>query len=390
MLKRTLATLVGVLALAGGTAAAASAHTYYVSKSGRDSNPCTKTKPCATIQHAVAKAHHGDSVLVHSGTYSGTVTISQDIRVAVTGRRDPVLDLRGAYANGFVISGRKAAGTEIKGFVVEGALQEGILARETSSVTISGNIVHHNDLGAFSSKPTGECAPSGEVPGDCGEAVHLMSVSYSTVTSNRIYGNSGGILLTDEAGPTAFNTISENRSNRNLYDCGITLASHNSNAVATSGKGGGVYDNTISGNTVNGNGTLGEGAGIIMATGVPGGGVWSNLIRDNIARRNGLAGVVIHAHTPGVDLNGNRIIANVLTHNGLADSSEAEFGENNGKQSVTNDILIGSDVVTLHGTVVKGNLLGSAHYGVFTKNDAKKVRRRRNFFRHVAVKVKQT
>jgi hypothetical protein len=217
-----------------------------------------------------------------------------------------------------------------------------------------------------------------------------MHVSYSLVMSNQVYGNTGGILLTDETGPTAYNTISDNRVTSNLYDCGITLAGHNGNAVSSGGASAGVYGNTIKDNTVNGNGTKGEGGGILMATGVPGGGVWGNLVEGNTAKHNGLAGVVIHAHAPGEDLNSNRIKSNVLSHNGLADKSEAEFGENNGHRNVTVDILVGSDVVKLKGIVVKGNTLKDAHYGVFTKNDSKKVSKRRNFFKHVHVKVKQT
>ena len=47
-----------------------------------------------------------------------------------------------------------------------------------------------------------ECQAAGEVPGDCGEGIHLMSVADSTVAGNYVTGNSGGILLTDEFGPT--------------------------------------------------------------------------------------------------------------------------------------------------------------------------------------------
>jgi nitrous oxidase accessory protein NosD len=384
-----LACVVGLLAFAAASAGAASAHTYYVSqKTGRAFYPCTSARPCKTISQGVARASKGDTVDVEAGTYSDDVTVNKDIRVI--GVDQPTVDLNDVANNGFVIEGSNAAGAQVSGFVVEDAVDEGILAVNTSSVTISDNVVRDNDTGFFVAAPKGECASTPEGPGDCGEAIHLMHVTYSLVTSNQVYGNTGGILLTDETGPTAYNTISDNRVNNNLYDCGITLAGHNGNAVASSGASAGVYGNTIRGNTVDGNGTKGEGGGVLMATGVPGGGVWGNLVKDNTAKRNGLAGVVIHSHAPGEDLNDNRIKDNVLSHNGLDDKSESEFGENNGKHSVTVDILLGSDVVTLRGIVVRGNTLKDAHYGVFTKNDAKKVRKRRNFFKHVAVKVKQT
>ena len=40
-------------------------------------------------------------------------------------------------------------------------------------------------------------------PDDCGEALHLQTVTGSTVSGNLVQDNVGGILLTDEDGPTA-------------------------------------------------------------------------------------------------------------------------------------------------------------------------------------------
>lgn len=388
MLRRTLATMLGVAAAAGATAAAASAHTYYISRShGNNANPCTKQAPCATIRYGVGKAHRGDTVVVEPGTYRQNVRIFKDIRVIGIGH--PVLNLKGLNSNGFYIRGAAAAGTTISGFIVEGADFEGILVQNTSRVTIADNIVRDNDQGVHAKQPTGECAPFQGAPGDCGEAIHLIHVTFSTVRGNRVYGNAGGIYLTDETGPTAHNLIEDNMVNRNLLDCGITLAGHNPKAVPSKGHLGGVYDNTIRDNVANGNGTRGEGAGILMATAAPGGGVWGNLVEGNTANGNGLAGVTIHSHAPHQDLNGNRIEHNRLSHNGVDDSSEVEFGENDGKHSVTVDILAGSDVGKLRGIVITGNVLSDAHYGVYTKNDATRVNRKRNTFHHVAVPVRQ-
>lgn len=389
MLRRALVAAAGVFIVAAASAGAASAHTYYISaKHGNNANPCTKSAPCATIAYGVGKAHKGDTVLVESGTYRQNVRVFKDIRVLGQGR--PVDNLAGLNSNGFYIRGARAAGAEISGFAVQGAAFEGILAQNTSGVTITNNIVRHNDQGVHATKPTGECAPFGGGPGDCGEGIHLEHVTFSTVRGNRIFGNTGGILLSDDTGPTAHNLISGNRSNHNVLDCGITLAGHRPDAVSSHGKMAGVYDNTIRNNTVNGNGTKGEGAGILMAAGAPGGGVWGNVVLNNTANGNGIAGVTIHAHSPHQDLNGNKIEDNKLSGNGVADTSEAEFGENDGKHNVTVDILVGSDVVKLKGIVITGNTLSNAHYGVYTKNDSTKVHKSQNTFSHVAVPIKQT
>ena len=113
------------------------------------------------------------------------------------------------------------------------------------------------------------------VPGDCGEGIHLMGTSYSIVAGNVSTGNSGGILLTDESGPTAHNRIEGNMVTGNLTDCGITLAGHNPQAALAdvpAPQAAAIYGNDIEGNKVSGIGTAGQGAGVLLATGPPGGG----------------------------------------------------------------------------------------------------------------------
>ena len=92
---------------------------------------------------------------------------------------------------------------------------------------------------------------------------------------------------------------------------------------------------------------------------------------------------------PGEDVNGNRIVDNHLSHDGVADTAEVEFGENDGKSSVTVGILVGSDVTKITQTLISGNVISNTHYGIYTKNMATKVRPKANTFRHVAVPVKQ-
>lgn len=372
----------GVLAVSWSTAAAAIGKTLYVSPKGKDTNKCSQKAPCKTIGHAVEKARKGDTILVAHGTYREDVAIGKD--VAVLGVGKPVVNALDRV-NGFLISGSHAAGATVSGFVVEKALYEGIAAQKTSRVLISDNTVRGNDLGAFVKVPSGECAVSGNIPGDCGEGVHLMSVTHSKVIGNIVTGDSGGILLTDELGPTAHNLISKNTVTKNVLDCGITVAGHNPNAFAkgkTQPSVAGIYGNTISDNVVNGNGTKGFGAGILLATGAgPGSGVYNNLIKGNTANGNGLAGVTLHSHAPGEDLGGNRIIGNHVSNDGAA--GDSEYGES-GKVG----ILVGSGFTKQTGIVISGNTISNTHFGIYTKN-APKVSAKANKFHHVAVPVKQ-
>ena len=79
--------------------------------------------------------------------------------------------------------------------------------------------------------------------------MHFIAVANSTVNGNFIAHNSGGVLLTDETGPTHNNLIANNIVTRNESDCGITVPGHNPAALSASGQPqpsvAGVYDNVI-------------------------------------------------------------------------------------------------------------------------------------------------
>lgn len=353
----------------------------FVSPSGNDAGGCTWQAPCRTIGHAVSIAPAGATVVVLPGTYAEQVTISQ--RLSLVGKHGATIDATG-QTNGVVISGAGAAGTSVSGLVVEHATQEGILATQTSHVTIGWNVVQQNDLGAASQNPTGECAPQGQIPGDCGEGVHLMSVTDAKVAGNLVTQNTGGILLTDELGPTTRNAVVGNRVVDNPYDCGITIAGHNPMAV----QGGtrmpsvaGIYDNTIAGNSSDDNGLRGEGAGILLAGAGPGTGVYDNVVKGNEASGNDLSGITLHSHAPGDDLNGNQFLWNRLRNDNLGGDPDAGVRDTTG-------ILLFSAVTPLQGIVVHGNLIEDVHFGIWTQN-VPPLQANANTFVNVAVPLQQ-
>jgi Right handed beta helix region len=375
-----LAAVVSVFALGAGQAAA-SRSTLYVSPGGTDAGNCTRSHPCKTIGHAVSVASAGDRIVVRHGTYAESVLLTK--RLHLVGRNWPVVDATG-HQNGIVLSGAGASGSSVGGFRVENADQEGILAMQTSWVKVVGNAVVGNDQGMFAANPTGECAPIGEIPGDCGEGVHLMTVTHSWVTANRITGNSGGILVTDEFGPTHHNVISWNHVWRNAFDCGITVPGHNPNAVSATGvpqpSMGGVYDNWIVHNVVNRNGLKGEGAGILFAGAGPGTGSYGNFVGWNTANGNNLAGITVHSHAPNTDVNRNRFVGNRLSHNNVGGDPDAAVTK-------TTDILVFSAGDPITGTVARGNTLSNAFFGIWTQNAHSKLAR--NHFHNVHVHVHQ-
>jgi len=255
--------------------------------------------------------------------YQGGVSFSKQLDLE---GQAAVLDATtSADGYGIEVSGPGGSGSVISGWTVMNAQFSGILVGShivdaagnplpngspISDVTVDHVTVVDNDKG-FSGEVgagAGECFTTPFAPGDCGEGIHLVSATDSTVEHSLIQDNAGGILMTDEFGPASGNTISFNSALDNTDDCGITIASHTTSQI---------YGNTIDHNVANGNGVAGQGAGIIMAGAGVGTGVHDNTISNNQASGDGLAGIAIHDHFPG---NFNN---NVITNNQL---SNAEVG----------------------------------------------------------------
>jgi parallel beta-helix repeat protein len=253
--------------------------TVYVSPHGtataRDSN--CDSAAYHSIGDAVSAAAPGATVVVCGGVYHEHVTVAKPM--SLLGRSHPVIDAADKV-NGILIAGPHVT---VRGFKVTSAVGEGILVGSASYATIAGNTVTHNDLGGALVNPVptsyAECQAAGGIPGDCGEGIHLMGSSHSTVAGNISTGNSGGILLSDETGPTEYDRIEGNVVSGNDSDCGITLAGHNP-AAAPSGvpapQVAGVYANSIVGDDITRNRTAGQGAGVLLATALPGGAVYDN------------------------------------------------------------------------------------------------------------------
>lgn len=330
-----------------------------------------------SIQQAVDHAPAGARINVAAGTYAEQVTITQSLTLHGAGTSS-IIDATG-QSHGIYVDGADARGTVISGFAVENANLEGILIQDTRQVVVRNNAVRHNDRAR---QPDGTCP--GALPfdqDDCGEAVHLLGVAWSTVARNVVANNVGGILLTDETGPTHDNLITGNVVRDNKLDCGITLPSHPSGFDPNGAPlpGNGVYHNTVSYNLSTGNG----GAGVGIFTPTPGTKAYDNLVLGNVLTHNGLPGVALHSHAFGQNLNGNQIIGNFVSDNaadGDAGTSGPTgiiiFSDGNGNaapitgmtirdNTITDeaiDVWIGTTAMDL--ALHHNNLLGSSAIGV--------------------------
>jgi len=330
---------------------------------GSGSGSCASAAYTKIGQAVAAATVPGTQIVVCPGTYRGEdVTVTKN--VSIEGIQATV-DATGE-SNGFTLLA-PAAGTTIKGFTIENAVGEGVLALGTSDVSILGNTVQDNDKGVGKlGVGYPQCEPTKENPfPDCGEGVHLMGTSNSQVVGNMIRDNAGGVLMTDEVGPTADNLIAHNWVLDNTLDCGITMAGHNP-AAAPGGvpapKVAGVYGNLIKDNVAEGNGVAGQGAGILLAAGIPigGGAVYDNTVSGNLIKGNGLSGVTVHNHYPGQDLNGNKIVHNRIGTNNV--DGDEDFPV---KDKETTGVFVGSAGEPALTITIRHNLIYSNAVGIF-------------------------
>jgi hypothetical protein len=422
MMGRSLAFLATIAAgmVLASVASASARGALYVSATGSDSGNCqTPARACASIGYALSQASPGSRVLVGPGTYvesanpgGGANFIAPGLSgVTLTSNRawgasaaNTVIDAAG-QSNGIL---DQANNTTVRGFTVEHAQLEGILVEpppsswpasptaspaNLSRVTVEDNVVEHNDLAydTTAANPMAACPTSPTDGDDCGEGIHLLAATYSRVIGNQIANNVGGILVSDgglptatggptSVGPAAHNVIAFNTSTDNVFDCGITLPSHDPRAVATTGQPqpalAGVYDNLVVGNVSKGNG----GAGLLDATPYPGTGAYDNTFVHNFVEDNGEGGFQLHSHAPQQDVNGNQVIGNFFgTNNTAGDTDSGDLS--------TTAIILFSAAVPVTDTRVVDNVIANNTDGIWRTANVDKAGIRTNLFFNVGTNL---
>jgi nitrous oxidase accessory protein NosD len=320
-----------------GAASLATAATLCVNKE--------KKSACySTITAAVAAASPGDVIQVVGGTYKEQVVITKSLSLLAFDGTQPVIDATG-LANGIFVNGMSAApktgvaNVIISGFAVRNANFEGILVANASDVSIVGNHVSDNDQSvdlADETCPGLNTSFETNEQDDCGEGIHLMATVHSSVVRNESDHNSGGLLITDETGPSEDNLITGNDIHDNPFDCGITLASHGpaTALIPTATISYGVRHNTIANNISAHNGyqVPGAGAGVGIFAPFPGTTAAGNVVIHNELLNNGLPGVAMHNHAsapapaPPINMNGNVVVGNHFSGNGADTEDTATSG----------------------------------------------------------------
>jgi uncharacterized repeat protein (TIGR01451 family) len=294
---------------------------WYVAEDGNDANDCqSPTTPCATINGALAKTGFaaGDTVLVASGTYTGTdnevALLNKSVRLLggwdgtfTSQSGTSTLDGQGTRRGITVNSGVVAVverftiqnGTALYGYPVGG----GIYNRGTFTLnksTVSGNTAGDGGGGIFNED--------------------ILTLNDSTVSGNTVSGNttggSGGGIYNNGYNAVGKGKVTLNRS----------TVSGNTAGANGSGSGGGIY-------------TIG---GIYISSGVV---VLNNsAIRGNRANTAGGGGGGVISLGTVLILNNSTVSDNTTTNTSLPGTISSGGG-----------IYASGGVVTLSSSTISGN-----------------------------------
>lgn len=258
--------------------------TLYVSPTGSDSNPCTATRPCRTIGHALRVAPSDSTIRVAAGRYSEANLVSKSVTINGDGTSNTIIDGSGdgiatfmlpagvnvtlsamtiIQTNGLAIGAlvvRPGARLTLRSSVlIGGSDNTGISNGGTTKVlstTIRGNgmsgIVNSSGLLILRQSTISDNNSSGIV-NDNG----VLNLNASTLSSNTNLADGGGLINRHGTVVIVNSTLAENSSGRNgggiANDGGLvtlnnaTVADNVANAGLSGGSGGGIFnDNSAS------------------------------------------------------------------------------------------------------------------------------------------------
>ena len=117
MLNRNLlASLLSLALLAGASAAHAQANRTWVSGTGDDVNPCSRTAPCKTFAGAIIKTNAGGTINVLDPASYGTLTITKSITVEA----EQYAGVLTPFVSGFIVNAASTDIVTIRGLSFDG------------------------------------------------------------------------------------------------------------------------------------------------------------------------------------------------------------------------------------------------------------------------------
>lgn len=323
-LHLTLALTAGLLTLAGALlllgmlgqppTAQANPGTLYVAPTGDDSNPCSSSQPCRTVQHAVDVAASGDEIRVASGVYSD-VSVYPRADITTTGIVTQVVyisktvTIRGGYSPDFSAWNPDANPSTLD------AQGKGRVLYITGNIspTIEGLRITGGNAAGMGGSFWGF---------DTGGGMYVITAA-GTFSNTWVFNNSaaigGGLYLGQSSATISSNIVASNTATWGggpyLYQSPATLSGNTVTSNTADSDGGGLYlyssPATLSGNTVISNvAKYGGGLNLNFSDNAI---IRDNTIFSNMARNSGGG---VNLYQSAAVLNGNRVFSNTAPSGG--------------------------------------------------------------------------
>jgi hypothetical protein len=332
VLAMLLAATVGVVWSVLPRTVSANSTTLYVAPppAGNDSNACSLSQPCATVQHAVDVAPSGGHILVATGDYSGVNTQGGMVQVVYIAKS---VSVQGGYSADFGTWDPVAYPTTLD---AEGAGRVVSLVGPGITATLDSLVITGGDATGL----TLGCPPAGGTSDGCGGGVFVNQVE-ALIASNVISGNlaavsagsnsaSGGGICVVYGHRTVItdNLIANNFASQGVrgqgggihlyYPYDVQVVSNrlidnvSTTSTTTPGWGGGIAIDgsgavaTISGNWIEGNRTNGS---LSLGAGIYDGRSPSIIIGNYVTGNAGEAAIHLESYEGG-RLEANQVISN--------------------------------------------------------------------------------
>jgi hypothetical protein len=236
MRKQYLSLVLAAVALpALATAAHAQARTW-VSGTGDDTFPCSRTAPCKTFAGALAKTQAGGEISVLDPGGYGSVLIDKAISIVADGVEGSIL----ANGNGIIVDAGPNDVVSLRGLQIEGAV-----AGLNGIKFLSGGTLHVENcvIRGFQSSTAGNGNGILFVP----DGNSKLLITDTIVEKNGNLGTGGGILVQPTGGGSAKVALSGVTLNGNSFG----FRANGTSSTNMAGITGGIYDTTASGNAGN-------------------------------------------------------------------------------------------------------------------------------------------
>jgi hypothetical protein len=264
----------------------------WVSGSGSDSNPCTRSSPCATFAGAYAQTAVGGEIDVLDPGGFGTLTITHSISIYNDGVGEAGILATGT--NGITISAGTSDVINLRGLVIDG-VKSGLYGIQ---LTGGGTLNIQNCL--IQAFATGGIFIS---PSSASTSVKIQDTT--------IIQNGSGVEFKPSSGASVTAFIDHTRIDQNSGG-GLRLDGTAGGSVTTV-----IADSSVSGNASNG----------MNAIGGSGGKVTADLMRDIIAS-NALAGIQSNSGTAIVTVGDSMLSNNGIALSAGGGGSLRSFGNN--------------------------------------------------------------